>query len=368
MSLVTLLPFSAYGADSAFVFNNRSAISQWRIEHAAEARLTGGGLFLKGNNYVRIAPPMGFKAPAGRMAMELRFKAPKSLIFNIRIRTADGWETAKTVRVKGRERGDKGTALNIYLGRHNGDGRTRTYINDFVVEFYSTEKIVIRLDGLRIYEPRGAALISLLWGEFWEPDFISGTTVGFVTTPGSGGVGFITMLYVLMGLSFVTVLIFYRLRRGDKARPKAAGILVIIFAAAGLLFIVRMDYNWLSIFSDDVKTLSPVDVEKRIHIVNNRDLDSFFDFIDFVKESVPSGASVRPATIVGNSPLAAIARYYLLPLEDSVKADFLWSYAEVLHIDEKSGALYDGKGGLIAPRAELFAIFAKNAALYKVIR
>ncbi len=367
MSILSLLPFAAYGADPGFVFNNSSAISQWRFEHVSEARFIGGGLLLKGNNYVRIAPPQSFRRPAGRMAMELRFKAPKSIIVNIRIRTADGWEAAKTVRVKVAGKGDKARTLDIYLGKHGGGGAV-TYLKDFVLEFHSTEEVELSLEALRFYRPGGFALVSLLWGELWTPDFITGQTIGFVTAPEAGGLGFVSMLYVLIALAFISALILYRLRGHGLSHSRATGALVIIFLFASFLFTLRMDYNWLSIFRDDVKTLTPVDLKKRIDLVNNSDLETFFDFIRFVKESVPAGASIRPATIVDNSPLAAIARYYMLPLDNSVDAGFLWSYGEDLRIDPASGALYDGKGTLIAARARLFSAFAKNAAVYEVIK
>jgi len=359
----SLAPGAAVGAGQGFVFNNEGAVSGWRFEHVNKARFTGGGLLLEGDNYVRVAPPEVFRAPAGRMAMELSFVSPKSIIVNIRVRAEDGWEMAKTARVKvvGGAEGER--TLRVYLGKHS-----ETYINDFVVEFYSTSNIMVRLDSLRFYEPMGLGLVPLLWGEFWQPDFISGKTIGIITTPEAGGVGFITMLYVIIGLAFITVLLVYRFRGRGLSYHKSANLFIIIFLLSGGLFTLRMDYNWLSVFRDDVKTLSGVDVAKRIHLVNNRDLDSFFDFIDFVKEAVPRGSAVRPATLGSNTPLAAIARYYMLPLEASKKAPFLWSYAEFLRLDPRTGALYDGKGGLIVPRARVFAKFADNAVIYEVIK
>jgi len=361
--IFSLAPGAAVGAGHGFVFNNEGAVSGWRFEHVNKARFTGGGLLLEGNNYVRIAPPKGFRAPSGRMAMELRFVTPKSLIVNIRVGAEDGWEMAKTARVKVVGGAEGETTLRVYLGKHG-----ETYINDFVVEFYSTSNIMVRLDSLRFYEPRGLGLASLLWGEFWQPDFISGKTIGIITTPEAGAVGFITMLYVIIGLAFITVFLVYRFRGFGLSYHKSASLLIILFLLAGGLFTLRMDYNWLSVFRDDVKTLSGADVEKRIHLVNNRDLDSFFDYIDFVKKAVPGGSAVRPATLGNDTPLAAIARYYMLPLESSREGDFLWSYAEVLRLDPRSGALYDGKGKLIVQRARIFARFADNAVIYEVIK
>ncbi len=348
---------------ASFAFRGPSDISRWRFEHVDEARFTGGGLFLKGNNYVRIAPPVGLKVPAGRLAMEIWFKVPKSIICNIRARGSKGRVLMKTVRVKVLDGAQGDTHLDVYLGRTGGKG---AYIEDFVVEFYSTESAAVRLDSIRLYEPTAFQAAFLLFGEFWEPDFISGATVGFVTTPEAGGWSFLSMLYVFIVVAFLAVLLAYRVKGRPIEREKAPLVLVLIIIAAASLFTIRMDYNWLVIWRDDVKTLSGLDVDERIRRVNNHNFDTFLDFIAFVRESVPPGEPVRPATLGYDTPLAAIARYYMLPLENSVKARFLWSYGDVLSIDPVTGALRDAKARVVAPQARLFTRFAANAAIYEV--
>jgi len=360
-------PLPAYGAQRGFVFNNAGEVSKWRFEHVDRARLTEGGLLLEGNNYIRIAPPIGFSWLARRVAVELRFHTPKSLICNIRVKASDGLEYGSSVKVKSTGGGRAGQVLRLYLGKHRR-GTGESHINDFVLEFYSTESVEVRLDSLRFYEPAGLGLVSLLWGRFWTPDFIMGTTVGFVTTPSIGGLSFLSVLYIVIAAVFILVLIICKVRGEGLSSQRLARFFVLIVLFFGLLFAVRMDYNWLSIFSDDVRTLSKMDVDRRIRIVNQKDLDTFFDFIKFVKESVPPQSSVRPATIPRDAPLAAIARYYLLPLEDSATGGFLWSYGQSLRIDPSSGALYDEKGRLIAPKVRPYAVFAKNAQIYEVIK
>lgn len=362
-----LPPQAAYGAGQSTLFNSYESVSKWRFEHVDEARFTEGGLLLKGNNFVKIAPPEGFHAPIRRVAMDLRFKTLKSFVTNLSVKGSQGWVSVRTVRVKVLDGSDDVTNLRVYFGKQKGGG-SEAYINDFAVEFYSTENINVRLDSLRLYEPGGLELVSILWEEFWRPDFITRAIVGFVATPAAGGIGLMTMLYVLAAITFASFVIFYRLSRRPLSARRASSALVIIVLLAGVIFTVRMDYNWFTVWRDDLKTLSGVDVAERIRIVNNRNFDSFFDFIDFMKESVPPGRTIRPATIPLDSPMAAIARYYMLPLKESSEADLLWSFAETLRLDPRTGALYDGEGKQIAPRAELFAEFAKNAAIYEVIK
>lgn len=365
MSLFSLLPAAAYGADFGYAFNNAAAVAGWRFEHVDEAFFTDGGLFLKGNNYVTISPPAGFTAPLRRLAMELSFKAPKSLLAKISLKDAHGRVIHKVVKVQVLDGSDEATDLSLYFGKLEG---AENYINDFVVEFYTQETMKVRLDSLRLYEPGAMGVASMLWGEFWKPDFITGATVGFVTTPSVGGIGFITMLYVLAAVAFAAAFLFVRYS-GQRFLPRRASrVFIMIAILTGGIFIVRMDYNWLNIWRDDVKVFSGADVGERIDIVYNRDFDSFFDFIEFARGVVPPGRSLRPAGIGYKNALAIIARYYLLPTETSREADLLWSYGESLRLDPVTGALYDVKGKLIAPRVRVFAKYAVNAAIYEVIK
>jgi hypothetical protein len=310
-----------------------------------------------------MAPPPGFDLRAGRLAIEIDLRSEKSLLTNIRARALSGWQVMKTVKTKVLDGTDGRTRLRVYLGR---TGASNVWIQDFVVEFYSTESIGIRIGRIRVYEPTMAGVGSLLWHEFWRPDFVTRATVGFVTTPEAGGVGLPLMLYVLAAFVFVAALILLRFRGRGHGRVEAARLGVVIILGAGLLFAVRMDYNWLITWRDDLKTLSPVGADERLRIVNNHNLDSFLDFIAFLKKTVPPGRSVRPATLGHDSPLAAMARYYLLPIESSAGASLIWSYGEVLRFEPATGALHDSKGRLVARRARPFASFADNAVIYEV--
>jgi len=363
MSLFPFLPSAAYGVDASFVFNNKRALSGWRFEHVEKARFAEGGLLLIGEKYMKIAPPTGFRAPLRRMAMELSFKTPKSLICNVLVKSADGRKARKSVKVKILEGGDEERHLRVYLGK----AVAGTYIDDFVVEFYGPDKLEVSLDSLRLYEPTTAGIASMLWDEFWRTGFVSIDLMVNVPSPKADGLGFISMLYILIALAFITAIAIYMVRGHGLSLRKSLGVLVIIFLVAGVLFTLRMDYKWLVMFRDDVKTLPGADVGKRIRLVNNRHYDSFFDFLDFVKRSVPAGSAVRPATIAKTQPLAAIARYYLLPVDTSENGGFLWSQGEA-RLDPESGALYDGKGRLIAPRVRLFARYSGNGAIYEVIK
>ncbi|MFQ5479673.1 MAG: hypothetical protein ACE5DW_00155 [Thermodesulfobacteriota bacterium] len=367
MSIFIVTPPSVHGQGDGFVFNTYEAVSRWHIEHVNEVSLTGGGLLLKGNNYVRISPPAGFSAPLSRVVMELRFKTTKSMVSNIRIGASDGWEARKTVRVKVLDGSDDETHLRVYFGRHAG-GASGAPINNFVVEFYSLENINVVLYNLRLYEPTSLGLASVLWEEFWRPDFITGSILGFVATPQAGRVGFMTMLYVLAALAFLVVTASYRAAGRSFTLRAISRVLVIIFLAAAFVFAFRMDYGWAIVWRDHVKTLAGKDLRERTRIVNNRNFDKFFDFIEFVKRTVPEGRVLRPAVLGLDTPLAALARYYMLPLEESGEADLLWSFGESLRLDPGSGALYDGRGKLIAPRVRLFAAYAENAAIYEVIK
>ncbi len=365
LSTIFFLSPLAYGAGDTFVFNNFEIVSRWNFENVQEARFTGNGLLLEGNNYMRISPPAGLRVPLRRGAMVLRFKTPKSLVSNISLRSADNRVVRKHIRVNVPEGSDKVTTLRVYFGKYRSK---ESYINDFAVEFFSVERISLRLDSIRLYEPSTMELASIFWEEFWRPDFITGSTVGFVTTPAAGGLGFMGMLYIFTAIVFAALFVFCRFTGQPLSPRKAARNLLLILLFAGVIFAVRMDYNWLTIWRGDVRTLSGADVGERVRIVHNRNLDSFLDFIDYVKRTVPSKRAVRPATRGHNEQLSYIARYYMLPVEDSREADLLWSYGDSLSFDQSTGALHDSNGRLIEPKVRVFAKYAENAVIYEVIK
>jgi len=371
LSLFLLMPSGALGAGADLVFNMAEAPEALSFENVNEAHIRDRGLLLEGKGYVKIGPKGGLRAPLRRLAVELHFTTAQSLIIDIRVRSTHGWEGSKTLRVNAQRGEGKERVVRLYLGDTGVDdvtGEAENYIDNFIVAFSGAENIGVILHSLRFYEPTAFGRAALYWQEFWRPDFITGTTVGYVPTPVAGGVGFISILYIFIGLAFIFTLLL-SLARGNGIVPrKAAKNLIIISLLAGALFALRMDYNWLTIWRDDIKTLSGVDVDKRIRLVNYNAYDKVFDFVDFIKRTVPPGRTVRPATMKNNTSLAAIMRYYMLPIEDSVDAGLLWSYGEVLRLDPWSGSLYDADGRLIAARARLFARYTDTAAIYEVIK
>ncbi len=355
---------TARGAEGGVLYKGADMASKLRLKHVREARITEGGLLLRGDKYLLIGPVNSLTVPLRRVAVEIRFKTLKSLYCNIIVRSAGGWQAAKSIKVKG---ASQVTVLRLYLGRAAATDDT-VDIDNFGISFFGTEKIDVRLDGLRFYDPGALGLIPLYWEEFWRPDFISGATVGFVATPEAGGLGFLSMLYIFIGLAFITALVVCKVRGRRLSPRKALGIFCIISLIAGTFFTLRMDYNWLSVFVDDVKTLSPVDVGQRVRILNHKSPGSIFDFVDYIKKRLPSGSTISPAVAGLNTPLAVFARYYLLPFEASVEADFLWSYGEALQVNPLTGALFDIDGKILAPKVRLFARYDDNAAIYKVIK
>jgi len=370
MTLIPFLPSAVYGADRDFVFNNTEALSGWRFENVKEARFSQGGLLLKGNNYLTIGRGSAFAAPAGGVAMKVRFKAgtPENLVFHILLKTDKGWESAKTKRVNAGAAPDEESVIRLYLGKAPASRSSGPNHYNFGISFSGADKIVVRLDSLRFYKPSFLGLFALYWEEFWTPDVIVGTTVGYVATPSAGGLGFISMLYIFTGLAFIPALFLSRHGGRRLSLPAAGKTLVIIFLCAWVVFAVRMDFNWLNIWRDDLENLSGADVETKVRLVNYHAYDSILDFVDFIKKTVPAGRAVRPAATAHDAPLAVISRYYMLPVEDSAQADFLWSYGQNLRLDSKSGALYAADGKVLAPRVRLFAGFAGKAAIYEVIR
>jgi len=362
LAAVLPVPSVSYSSGAFFEFKNVNEIARWRFVNVDNASPAGDGLLLTGSRSVIVLTPAGFKAPPGANVLRLRFRSSKRLACNIRVNTFMGGVVKKSIRAGG---AGEVTDLDFYLGGLKGGG---DYINKLEIQFYTIEKVKVELISARFYRPALPGLLRVFWKGFLRPDMITNFTIASVTTPMVGGLGFLSVLYVLIILSIGTSfgVVFFIKKSGRRRSFLKAFILV--FLVWGFVFAVRMDYNWLVIWKGDAAALGGRPVGERIKEVNNRDLDNFLDYMDFIKSTVPSGKTAAPAALSADSPLAAMARYYLLPLETSSAPDFLWSFADKdLHLDASSGVLYGAQGKVAAP-VRVFKKFAANAVIFEVIK
>jgi hypothetical protein len=251
----------------------------------------------------------------------------------------------------------------FYLGDKLQSGE---YIEKLVILFPVHKQGTVRIDFIRFSEPSLPQLFGALWSGFWEPDTIKGTTINFVTTPYFGSYSFLTILYVFIIFLSAGILMGSVARKTPPGYSSVMRALLVSFLVAGGLFAVRMDYNWFKLWQEDLREFSGKEVRERIPVVFGGD-SQFFDFIDFVKSTVPEGQKVRPAAKSFNDLYASLARYHLLPVKTSASARYLWVYLDRdVYFDSVSRSLKKGDKTVAGP-VEPVGSFMPGAAIFKIL-
>lgn len=226
-------------------------------------------------------------------------------------------------------------------------------VSRVIIQFPSGKNI--RIDSIRFLEPSFPAKARVLWSNFWDPEIIKGSTIGFVDTPMLGSVPFISILYVIAAALFVCFFIIMLSKGWEKALPRA---IAISFAIAGGLYALRMDANWLNMWKEDFAGYNGATEDERIaraYFVYSSDYAEFLDFLRFLEKTVPPGQTVRPAVKLENDVLAITGKYFIMPVLTSPNAKYLWAFKDQgLFYDPAEGTLLDN-GKVVASRVRLSA-------------
>lgn len=205
-----------------------------------------------------------------------------------------------------------------------------------------------------------AARTAGLWSEFWNTDIISGTTINHIKPPYTGFLSFpVIIILIALAAFLVLTLMKRRYSRGALARS-----LVLASVFAGLLFALRMDYNWLRMFASDARNYSGRDIAERVVQTEGHD---FYYFMEYVRKSLPKGAEARSLEIDPSKPgyfFTKLGNYYLLPTLASEDGGFIW-------VNERIQGSYDPATGTISLygrkfRATPYAAFRPNAAVFRI--
>ncbi len=358
LSILYVPSKDAHAGGYMWGFDTPDEAALWQVLNAGSYGVEDGRLVIKGASSPRIVSPAPLNVNNNDSVVWMRLKVKRDARATLILET-DG-------------HGVKLRRFGVFKG---GWRDYRLYIGDLVpsgervvamgVDFARNEEVEV--DYIIVFKPTYPELLKTFWSELWEPETVTVKTINFITTPRFGPVSFMTLLYMLTAFVFLPLLVLLSgSGRLKEASLKKALPMSLIFA--GVLFAVRMDYNFLSIWARDLGTFSGKDVKERIRSLYawRGDMDDFFDFMDFVKAGVPSGMRVRPASRGMQEPLSILARYYLLPVVTSPGAEYLWTYDDGVIYDPKTHTLKRG-GNVIARPVAVEAVFRKGAALYRLV-
>lgn len=191
--------------------------------------------------------------------------------------------------------------------------------------------------------------------QFWNSSYAEAATVNFIDMPFVGGLSFLALLYIFIVLSTVCMIAAVRAVNVTALRKA----LIVSFILAGIIFALRMDYGWYTMWRLDKSALSRRSYEEKIMLV---DATGAYEFARMVTKLIPSDASVR----VECGTLAEKVKYYLLPLKVSDRGRYVIVCSD-------SGVAYDpgeqvlkrGKA-VVADHAFLMQSLRKDFSLYRL--
>lgn len=314
-------------AQTGWEFESYGEMQGW-IFKDSEYMLKEGFLHLENAKTHRIVSP-ALNIPADYRLFVIRAESLQDGILAMGFQSSTGKIVKKFSSLK---RGLNEYKISLY--DFESDDQIYAFVVDFIVPSQT------RIDFIRFKKPSLTQKIGLFWGDFWTPD-LRKTPIAFVRTPNVGRFSFITVLYIVVSSCSALLYIYFRSKNVSKPFLKA---LTFSFVFGGLLFTLRMDYNWARVWSDDIRKLHGSSINERlggfygIYIENAPEL---LEFTNFIKSSIPPGEAVRPVVRRDGDYITLIMRYFLLPVKTSDKARYVWLF------DEKNVHYYEERGSLL---------------------
>jgi hypothetical protein len=362
---LALFSTNALAKDFAHIweFEGEADAGGFRVERGT-LESKDGSLEIKNGSFPVIYSPERLNVPSEECVFYLRLKSEKPGVAILSLFSAHT-NFAYTLSFRVHASSDY-RDYRVYFKDRIASG---DYIYDFAMKLPGNN-LRVSIDSIGFYKPTRMEVVSILWEDFWEAEPIEVGTSNRVSSPGFGSVNFLTILYIITPIFFLFTLAILYLVSRRMNRAALLNALIISFALSAFLFTLRMDYNWLSTWSVDRASLKGLDSGERIRALNYGNYDSYFDFIDGVRATVPEGAKVRPAARLVNDYSDHVARsvsYYLLPVKSAPKAKFVWLYFDEIDrgiiYDPELKALKRGKRGYVW-RVKPVKLFGSDGALY----
>lgn len=342
LCLLLLLCDAGYAREYAWNFDDVRNALHWKAVNASLEQGPSGSVIIRGNDTFWFVSPPNLNIPPRVSYVEFKLKAPATYLLGyIVMRTVDNRTWQKEFQMGLPDR------FNIYRVNMQEGNIGNSPVDSFAFAFGGLGLDKVEMKYVRCYEPSLAQSARIHWMEFWNAGYARAATVNFIDTPFVGELSFVALLYIFIVLS--TVCMIAALRTVNVTALRKA--LITSFILAGILFALRMDYGWYTMWRLDRSTLSRRSYEERVALV---DATGSYEFAGMVRKLIPPDASVR----IECGTLAEKIKYYLLPLKTSDRGRY------VIVCDD-SGVAYD-PGEKVLRRGEV--VVADHVFLMQSLR
>jgi len=312
MAFFTILFFPSLspGSEIFFDFSKPGVFSSWQVERGANLHVLSEGIHLQGTNSAGIVSPDGLSIDSGKF-LRLFASNKENLVCVILFFSDNSRVYNKKFNIKF---ADNLTATDVYIG----DILKKGPIRKFAIFFRSAHSVDVTLGQIKIRSPKLAESLVIYWKKFWSPNFLSYSTINHASMPVAYGITFPAILYITIIVTTLlcTFYAFVKKKREKKAFILRSVLVTIVLCA--ILYNVRMDYDWLAIWKEDLSAYRGSSIAARskhllqvVYGVN----DNFFDLLKLVKRKIKPDNSIHFLKYDDS-----VIKYYLLPLQVSARA------------------------------------------------
>ena len=342
--------------DFGWEFDGIDKSADWSAQ-GAKLDIEGGSLNLSNIRFAKVSSKRWFKTPVTKNMVRFKVESTKDTLIAFKLLSErTRWTYQKVLSIK---KGASGYSFFIEESLPVGERLSLAILVD-------EERLDMSFDFIRFGEPTFFERAASVWGRFWNVGWINFETVNNIKGPVIGQVKFAYIFYILLPLFFILCVIFFLSIKEKISRALLVRSLAFSFLFAGLIYAVRMDYDWLKKWQNEISLFSGMDMDTRVvSIYSGIGGDDLFAIIALIKENVPKGYPVRP---LGNYGVVNkwLARYYLLPVMTSDETEYIWTLNDKDVSYSASMRTLKLKGRLHASSVELIAAHNKGTALYRV--
>ncbi len=350
LSLACTTPEAHSGEGYSWEFEDNGEDYPWKVfNNAASRDFSGGNLNLHGGDSPHIAQ---FSIPPVPSSSTILIKIKSEESFTLDLITRKASEKLSYLKSYSHKGSEEFQEYRFYLNEIIEEGR----VSAIGIRF-NVSNAEISIASIKLYETTFTEDLISFWNLLWSPFERYMSTINRIESPRAKPLPFIAIIGIITLLIFSASMLVALVRggKGRNTRRTLLNSVAVSFITGGLIFSVRMDYNWLYLLKDDLTTLAGRPVEERISKIYREGFDDFFGFLDLIRETLPEGEATRPAEKGFMNFYAQLGRYYLLPIKSSGGARYLWTYNDKGVKYDRLAMTLTKNGGVIASPVILVA-------------
>jgi hypothetical protein len=351
LSLLFFFYSVSYAEEYEWNFDNAQEIKGWTAMNADLKQKRDGVISVLGRSKdpFMLFSPSNLNIPSDLSCIEFKLRVPPTNPYGyILIKTVDN-------RI-GREKYEFSdpNEFNIYIINIKKANLSNAAIDSFTFAFDGG--IEAELDYVKFYKPLSIQFLEGYWKQFWEVSYIISATINTIYAPLVGKVSFLKILYILLFLLTICITFLFRPVNIDSIIKS----IILSCIIAGILFAIRMDYNWYMQWRLDQASLADKTLDEKLSFVGRRHI---YHLSNNLKNLVPPNEKVRVYT--GENYFILLFRYYLLPLKVSERGRYILVYRDNnISFDPLSNMLLRNNE-VIAKDVYLVSTLGKDIFLYK---